>query len=404
MPSWASGITRTQWRTLWAAHLGWALDAFDVMLYAFALGAIREEFHLSAAQAGAMASATLVASAAGGILFGVLADRVGRVRALVLAILTYSLFTALTATAQGMASFLLWRVLVGFGLGGEWSAGTVLVAESWPAAHRGKALGIVQSGWAVGYAAAALVSAAVLPAWGWRPLFALGIAPALLAAWVRRSIPEPGGRRPVPSPEGVWRTLLQPPLRRQVGAATAVATAVLFAYWGLFTWLPTYLAAPASSGGAGLGLVRSAGFVVAVQAGALVGYLGFGFLSDVVGRRPAFQLFVLGAAAVVPFYALAARHPAALFALGPLVGLLGHGYFSVFGALLAELFPSAIRGTAQGLCYNAGRAVSAAAPYTLGLLADRAGLGAALASTSAFFALAGVLVRLLPETRGRSLA
>ena len=191
MLSWARAIRPAEWRTLAAAQLGWTLDAFDVMLYAFALGAIREEFALSAAQAGALASVTLVASAAGGVLFGVLADRFGRVRALVLSILTYSVFTALTATAQGIATFVLWRALVGIGLGGEWSAGTVLVAETWPAEHRGKAIGIVQSGWAIGYAGAAVVSAAVLPSWGWRALFAIGIAPALLAAWVRRSVPEP---------------------------------------------------------------------------------------------------------------------------------------------------------------------------------------------------------------------
>ena len=403
MLSWASGITRTQWRTLVAAQLGWTLDAFDVMLYAFALSAVREEFGLSGAQAGALASVTLVASAAGGILFGVLADRIGRVRALVLSILTYSVFTALTATAQGIGAFVLWRTLVGIGLGGEWSAGTVLVAETWPAEHRGKAIGIVQSGWAIGYAGAAILSAVVLPVWGWRALFAVGIAPALLAAWVRRSVPEPAERSGKRSPKGAWRALLRPPLRAHAAAATAVATAVLFAYWGLFTWLPTYLAAASEHGGAGLGLVRSAGFVVAVQGGALVGYLWFGFLSDRLGRRPAFQLFVFGAAAVVPLYALAGRHPGLLFALGPLVGLLGHGYFSVFGAMLAELFPSSVRGTAQGFCYNAGRAVSAAAPYTLGALADARGLGVALGSTSAFFALAGFLVRALPETRGRSL-
>src|SRR6185503_5795574 len=197
---------------------------------------------------------------------------------------------------HGLGSFLLWRALVGLGLGGEWSAGTVLVAESWPAEHRGKALGIVQSGWAIGYAGAAVVSAAVLPIWGWRPLFALGIVPALLAAWVRRSVPEPAAWRAAAFRRGAWRTLLRPPLRAHVAAATAVATAVLFAYWGLFTWLPTYLAAPAAEGGAGLGLVRSAAFVVAVQGGALAGYLGFGFLADALGRRPSFQLFVLGAA------------------------------------------------------------------------------------------------------------
>lgn len=404
MLSFARGITRAQWRTLLAAQLGWALDAMDVMLYVFALGAIRAELHLSAAGAGALASVTLVASAVGGILFGVLADRIGRVRALIASILTYSVFTALTATAGGIASLVLWRALVGIGLGGEWSAGTVLVAESWPAEHRGKAIGFVQSGWAFGYAAAAVLSAAVLPTWGWRPLFAVGIAPALLAAWVRRAVPEPEAWRRAPRAVAAWRMLSRPPLRPHALAATAVATAVLFGYWGLFTWLPTYLAAEPAAGGAGLGLVRSAGFVVVIQGGALLGYLSFGFVSDRLGRRPTFQAFVFGAAVVVPVYAVAAGHPGTLFVLGPLVGFLGHGYFSVFGAMLAELFPAAIRGTAQGLCYNVGRAVSAAAPYSVGALADRYGFGAALASTSAFFALAGLLVLFVPETRGRRLA
>jgi MFS family permease len=404
MLSFARDVSREQWRTLLAAQLGWALDAMDVMLYAFALSAIRAELGLSAAAAGALASVTLVASAVGGILFGVLADRIGRVRALIASILTYSVFTALTATAGGLATLVLWRALVGIGLGGEWSAGTVLVAESWPDAHRGKAIGLVQSGWAIGYAAAALLSAAVLPTWGWRPLFALGIAPALLAAWIRRAVPEPAAWRRSARAPGAMRALGAAPLRGHAISATLVATAVLFGYWGLFTWLPTYLAADVSSGGAGLGLMRSAWFVVAVQAGAFLGYVSFGALSDRLGRRPVFQLFVFGAAAAVPLYAWSAGHPAALFALGPVVGFLGHGYFSVFGAMLAELFPGSIRGTAQGLCYNVGRAFSAAAPYSVGALADRHGLGAALSSTAAFFALAGLLVLLLPETRGRRLA
>ena len=383
------------------------LDGLDVMLYAFALTAIRDEFGLTGGQAGAIASATLLASAAGGVLFGVLADRIGRARALVWSILTYSIFTGLTATATSVAALVLWRALVGLGLGGEWSAGTVLVAETWPAEHRGKAIGFVQSGWAIGYAGAALLSAAILPQWGWRALFAIGAFPALLAVWVRWSVPEPElWRRSAAAPREqrvVWRRLLAPPLVSRVALTTALATIVLFAYWGLFTWLPTWLAAPAEEGGAGLGLVRSTRFVLAVQAGAFLGYTSFGFLSDRLGRRRAFQLFVFGAAAIVPAYALSSRHEAMLLALGPLVGFLGHGYFSVFGAMLAELFPSAIRATAQGLCYNVGRAVSAAAPFTIGALADARGLGAALATTAAFFAAAGVLVLWVPETRGRQL-
>src|SRR5579871_1623130 len=148
---WYSSITPVQWKTLAAAQFGWMLDAMDVMLYAFALTAIRDEFRLSSAAAGAMASATLLASAVGGIVFGMLADRLGRARALALAILMYSGFTGLTATAHSLTALLVWRTLVGLGMGGVWSAGSVLVAEAWPAEHRGKAAGFMQSGWAIGY-------------------------------------------------------------------------------------------------------------------------------------------------------------------------------------------------------------------------------------------------------------
>ena len=405
MSSSADPITPAQWKVLIAAGLGWMLDALDVMLYAFALGAIRSEFGLDAAQAGALASVTLLASAAGGILFGFAADRIGRARALIVSILTYSVFTALTATSRSVAELVLWRALVGIGLGGEWSAGSVLVAETWPARHRGKAIGLMQSGWAIGYAAAALLAAAILPAYGWRVLFALGIAPALLTVWIRRSVPEPeiwsaAARRPLRDAGA----LLRPPLRRRVVVSTALATSLLFAYWGLFTWVPSYLAGSKEAGGAGLGIVRSSWWIVAMQAGAFLGYSSFGFLADRFGRRPTLQLFVLGAAVLVPVYGMGARSATALLLLGPLVGFFGHGYFSVFGAMLAELFPSSIRGTAQGLCYNAGRAVSAIAPFTIGALADAYGLGTALAFTSAFFLAGAFLVLLLPETRGKELS
>jgi MFS family permease len=397
-------ITPVQWRVLIAAGLGWMLDALDVMLFALALGAIRSEFGLGAAGAGALASVTLLASAVGGILFGFLADRYGRARALIVSILTYSVFTALTATSRSVAELTLWRALVGIGLGGEWSAGSVLVAETWPAEHRGKAIGLMQSGWAVGYAAAALLAAAILPTCGWRALFAVGIAPALLTVWIRRRVPEPEvwnstGRRPLRDA----LALLRPPLLQRAVVSTALATSLLFAYWGLFTWVPSYLASPEAAGGAGLGIARSSLWIVVMQAGAFLGYTSFGFLADRFGRRPTLQAFVLGAAILVPPYALLARSGIALLALGPLVGFFGHGYFSVFGAMLAELFPSAIRGAAQGICYNAGRAASALAPWTIGALADRFGLGVALASTSACFLLGAVMVLLLPETRGREL-
>jgi MFS family permease len=394
---WYSSITCAQWKTLAAAQFAWALDAMDVMLYAFALTAIRDEFHLSSAAAGAMASATLLASAVGGVLFGVLADRIGRARALVYTILIYSGFTGLTATATGVTTLLVWRTLVGTGMGGVWSAGSVLVAESWPAAHRGKAIGLMQSGWAIGYILAALLTAAVLPHWGWRPLFVVGVAPALLAVWVLSTVRD--ARRTE------WRTsqravFWQPATLRRMGLASAVTSCVLFAYWGLFTWIPSYLSSPVARGGAGMSVLQSTGWIVPMQVGSFLGYTLFGFLADRFGRRPVFLTFVLGAAVLTPVYGQWGRHQTALMLMGPPIGFFGHGFFSVFGAMLAELFPAPIRATAQGLCYNIGRAASALAPFTIGALADRFGIGSALAFTAVFFAAGGALMFRLPETKG----
>jgi MFS family permease len=286
------------------------------------------------------------------------------------------------------------------------------VSETWPAESRGRAIGFVQSGWAIGYMLAALLAALILPHYGWRALFLVGVLPALLTVWIRRRVEEPeawrarfvsGASAPVP-PARALRTIFRPPLRRFTLLATTMAAALLFAYWGLFTWIPAYLSSPASAGGAGLGLVKSSAWILPMQAGAFLGYTSFGVIADRVGRRPAFLLFVAGAAAIVPAYGLLAASPTLLLCLGPLVGFFGHGYFSLFGAYLSELFPAAVRATAQGVCYNSGRAVSALAPYAVGAAAARLGYGPALAFLSGLFLLGGAIILFLPETRGRALA
>ena len=202
MTTWWRGAEPVARRALVAATAGWMLDAMDVMLYAFALGAIREEFALTAGQAGALASVTLLASSVGGIGAGALADRYGRARVLRYAVLTYSVFTALTATAASVWQLVLWRTLLGLGMGAEWSAGSVLVAETWRAEDRGKAVGVMQSGWAVGYILAAGFAALILPRFGWRPLFLVGLLPAALAFWIRRNVPEPA--KWTPQAPGSW--------------------------------------------------------------------------------------------------------------------------------------------------------------------------------------------------------
>ena len=263
---WYREITRQQWRTLVAAQLGWMLDAMDVMLYSFALITIRAEFQLSSAAAGALGAAPLVTSALGGMLFGWLSDRYGRARALMWSILAFSGFTGFTATSRSVGELVFWRAIVGIGLGGEWAAGSVLVAETWPAQHRGKAIGLMQSAWAVGYLLAALLAALVLPLWGWRPLFLAGVLPALATLWIRRNIAEPPQwTRPTHSLAGALAALFRPPLLRHVVLFTAMCSCVLFGYWGMFTWLPAYLGSPIERGGAGLSVIRSSAWIVPLR-------------------------------------------------------------------------------------------------------------------------------------------
>lgn len=405
-----SGITTSQrWIALWAAMLGFMLDAMDVLLYVFALQTLKAEFGWTNAQAGAVSSITLITSAIGGIIAGRLSDRIGRKRMLIITVLIYSFASAGTALSHGLYDLLFWRALVGLGLGGEWSAGATLVAESWPGEHRGKAVSVMQSGWALGYMAAAALSAVILPRFGWRALFLCGLLPALLTVVIRRKVQEPEIWVKNKTKQSRFIDLFAPAHRSHTIAATTLATAVLFGYWGLFTWLPGFLGAARELGGAGMSIVKTSGFVIASQVGAFFGYLCFGILADRLGRRPAFALYVVAAALATPIYSLAPRlEPSTatvlLWIVGPCVGFFGTGFFSLFGSMLAEIYPTAIRGAGQGFVYNVGRGLSALAPYAIGALSDRAGLGAALVLNSAFFLLAAALVYRLPETRAVELA
>ncbi len=396
-----------RWLALWAAMFGYMLDALDVLLYVFAVQTLRSEFHWSAGLARLVSSATLLTSALGGIGAGIVADRIGRCRTLVYAILLYSIGSAGSATATGIISLLLWRAVVGLGLGGEWSAGAVLVAESWPAENRAKAIGLMQSGWAFGYMLAAATTAFILPRFGWRALFLVGVLPAFFTIWIQRQVKEPEIWIAETATGRIW-DLFRPPLARRTFLATALATAVLFAYWGLNTWLPGFLSAPKSQGGAGLNILQTSGWIFIMQFGAFLGYVSFGWIADRFGRRPAFFYYVLAAAILTPIYGLTPRWGGAssetwLLVLGPLIGFCGTGFFALFGAMLAELYPTSIRGTAQGFVYNFGRATSALAPFAVGAMADREGIGAALALNSAFFLIGSVLIFTLPETKNTTL-
>ena len=381
-----------------AASLGWLLDAFDVMLYALILTAVIQDLDLSRETGGLMASLTLGASAIGGLIFGVVADKLGRTRALNLSILLYSVFTFACGFAQNVWQFATFRVLLGIGMGGEWASGATLVSETWPEKHRGKALGIMQSCWAIGYGLAAIVVAIVLPRFGWRAVFFVGIIPALFTLWIRRSVREPE----------MWtRRAAQPPRAgvfpwKLAFFLAAMNGATMFAWWGLNLWVPSYLSLPSTQGGVGLSTETMAMFVVAMQVGMWLGYVTFGFISDTLGRRPTYVGYLVIAALLVWIYGMV-REPIVLLVLGPFVAFFGTGYFSGFGAVASEIFPTSIRATALGVTYNSGRLLSAVAPYVVGSMAQRRGFGPAFTLTAFAFLAAALFWIGIPETRGRKM-
>jgi MFS family permease len=410
---WWREVTPEQWRVLAAAKLGWMLDAMDFMLYAMALGQLRAYFEFDDATAGLLGTVTLIMSGVGGLVFGYVADRFGRTRALMATIVIFSLASLGAASSQSVLQLLFWRAVLGIGMGGEWASGAVLVSETWPAHLRNKAISIMQSGWAIGYMAAAVLAALILGnesfgAEGWRWLFVVGVVPALFTLWIRRSVPESRAwveRAPARQRDNPLKTVFGRALIGRTLRIVALSAAVQFAYWGLFFWLPPFLSRPIEQGGAGMGVVGSLQWIIFMQIGAYLGYLTFGFIADKLGRRRTFILFMICAAAIVPIYGQMARNPTVLLILSPLLGYFGHGYFSLFGGLIAELFPTAVRATGQGTTYNLGRMAGAIAPFTIGAVATLPGIGIGLALgvTSAFFLAAALLVLTLPDRSGQPL-
>jgi len=405
----ASGAAR---RALVAASMGWALDAFDVMLFSLVLASVIAELGLTKAQAGALGSVTLLGGAAGGLIFGHIADRFGRTRAMIASVLLYSVFTAACGLSQTLWQFAIFRALLGLGMGGEWASGAALVSETWPAAHRGRALGFMQSAWAIGFAAAAVVVGVVMPRWGWRAVFFVGILPALFTLWVRRNVDEPDvwkARRASAATGATaasvhrFADIFRGPMLRLTAALTFMNACALFGWWALNGWIPAYLSLPRGQGGLALGTGAMSWFIVAMQVGMWLGYVSFGYITDVLPRKRVYVTYLVMASLLLPIYG-SMKIPVVLLLLGPLVAFFGTGFFSGFGGVTAEVYPTAIRATAQGFTYNLGRVASAAAPFTIGTLATSHGFSVAFAVAGGVYLLGALAWTFIPETRGRELS
>jgi MFS family permease len=404
-----AGMSMPERRTFWACAAGWALDGMDFMIYPLIIGTIMQQWSVLPGQAGLAATATLLTSAAGGWAAGFLADRIGRVRTMQITILWFSLFSLLCAFAQSFNQLMVLRALLGFGFGGEWAAGAVLLGETIRPEFRGRAVGCVQSAWAVGWAAAVLVQIAIFsvlpPETAWRAMLAAGCLPALLVVYLRRSVKEPevaaaarsalarSGDQP-----GMAR-IFAPALLRTTVLASLLCMGAQGGYYAISTWLPQFLRTTR-----GLTILNSTPYLAVLIAGSFVGYLVGAWLVDRIGRRPTFMIFSIGAVTLVLAYTQLQIGNGAMLVLGFPLGFFASGYFSGIGPLLTELYPTAVRGSGQGFCYSFGRGIGALFPALVGYLSQTMSLANAMGLFAVMaYGLLFLAALLLPETRGRAL-
>jgi MFS family permease len=407
--AWIRETTRRERTALTAAFGGYAVDAFDYMIYTFIIPTLIAVWGMSNTEAGVIATGSLLSSAVGGWAAGVLADRYGRVRILQITILWFAVFTCLSGFTNSYGQLLFTRTMQGLGFGGEWSVGSVLIAEMIRPEHRGKAVGLVQSSWAVGWGVAAIaysVAYSVLdPGLAWRVLFWLGLIPALLVVFIRRYVRESEvftETRAQVEATGTGSSFLEifsPALVRTTALASLLATGMQGAYYAVTTWLPTYLKTERH-----LSVLNTGSYLLVLIVGSFLGYLTSAYLSDQMGRRNCFILFAVSAAVLVVMYTQIPITDTVMLFLGFPLGFFLSGIFSGMGAFLSELFPSRVRGSGQGFCYNFGRAVGSLFPVVVGYLSNTMPLGEAIGIMAGGAYLIVVVAALtLPETRGKAL-
>jgi len=422
--SWRHSVTRYQWLVLFVAWLGWVFDSMDSTIYALVLqpalhdllrspggGSVTSE--VIGWYGGIIFSIFLIGWAIGGVVFGVLADYFGRTKALVFTILIYAVFTGMAALSQTWWQLALFRFITALGIGGEWAAGAALVAEVWPEDKRTKAAGLLQSAWAAGFLVAAVLNL-LLRNCGWRPIFVVGIAPAVVALFIFLWVKEPerwvqaraeeqraGGTRPPKLAE-----LFAPGLARSTMVGSGLAFVAVFGLWGATNWTPTLIRAlPDLQGMNAAGLASRVSYAtMLLNVGALAGYLSFGPLADRLGRRCVFALMCLGSLVLLPITFLTPRTYAQVLLLLPLLGFFNNGIFSGFPIYLPELYPTRIRATGAGFCFNVGRVLASTGPFVTGYLVTVLGsFGRAASAVAAIYIVGLLILPFAPETKGKPL-
>jgi MFS family permease len=405
MLAWFSDLSPRERRTMGACFGGWSLDALDVQIFSFVIPSLLALWKITAGQAGELATITLLISAFGGWIAGALADRFGRVRVLQVTILWYAVFTFLCGFAQDFTQLFIFRALQGLGFGGEWAAGAVLMGEVVRDKYRGRAVGIVQTGWSIGWGAAALlytILIATLPEeYAWRALFWIGLAPAVLVFWIRRFVEEPELNQRRTAPTSIWHifSALKPPYLSTTWRVAMMVTGAQGGSYALTIWLPTYLKTVR-----GISSVGTGSYLMVLILGAFFGFVSGAYLADGIGRKSTFVVSAIGSVVLTIVYLFAPLSNDWILLVGFLLGYVSLIMFSPMGTFMTELYPTAVRGVGQGFCYNAGRGIGALFPALVGFLSGELGLGRAIAVFSlGAYGVMIIALLLLPETRGRAL-
>lgn len=409
MMQWFKELSPPEKRTFVAAFAGWTLDALDFMVFTFVISALIGYFHIDKTQAGMLGTVTLLFSALGGWIAGMLADRYGRVRILQITILWFSVCTFLIGFAQSFEQVFVLRALQGLGFGGEWAVGSVLMGEIVRAQYRGRAVGTVQSGWAVGWGIAALLYTLAFSwlseDWAWRSLFWFSVLPSLLVVYIRRNVPEPEVYKQsrAANDDNITKvspwTIFSPALLKTTLLSALLCTGVQGGYYAVMTWLPTFLKTERH-----LSVIGTGAYLSVIITGSFIGYISGAYFTDRFGRKPNLFLFaVLSGVSVYTYTQIELTNTEMLFVGFPL-GFAASGIFSGIGAYLTELFPSSVRASGQGFAYNFGRGIGALFPTLVGYLSASQGLGMAIGVfAGGAYALVLLTVLFLPETKGRAL-
>jgi MFS family permease len=400
-------LTPIERRTFWACFGGWVVDGIDFMIYPLVIGTIISQWNVLPSTAGFAVTATLIASAVGGWGAGILSDRIGRVRTLQITVLWFSVFSLLCAFAQNFTQLVVLRALLGIGFGGEWTAGAVLIGETVRPQFRGRAVGSVQSGWAIGWGIAVALQTifylVLPPEEAWRWLFAFGVFPALLVALLRRFVPEPEIAVRVQQadvPRAPFWDIFKPPVLKATILTALLGTGAQGGYYAITTWVPLFLKSERH-----LSVIGTSGYLAVLIAGSLSGYLVGAWLSDWMGRRNLFLLFSLTAPLLVIAYLALPIPDHLMLVLGFPLGFCASAYYSGLGPFFTEMFPTHLRGSGQGFAYNFGRGIGALFPALVGILAERMSLGGAITVFAVLaYGLFFVMALIMPETRGRVLS